>query len=320
MHILVTGGAGYIGSHTCKMLKEEGFTPVTYDNLSTGHKYLVKWGPLVVGDLRDQETLSSVFKKYPIQAVIHFAAHALVCESMQFPFKYYSNNVEGSLALLHVMQEHNVLHIIFSSSCATYGHPQTTPITEEHAQNPISPYGMSKLMIEKILLDMAKTNNCHPVILRYFNAAGASGDIGEHHEMETHLVPNILLAIMHNQPIHVFGTDFDTPDGTAIRDYIHVDDLAEAHIAALKRLMKDHQPLELNLGTGMGISVQEMVDLCIKETKQRVQTIYEPRRSGDPSILVACNKKSQEYLGWTPKYSHPENIVQSAWRWHQKKR
>ncbi|MBN1914611.1 MAG: UDP-glucose 4-epimerase GalE [Parachlamydiales bacterium] len=321
MHILVTGGAGYIGSHTCKMLHQKGFVPITYDNLSTGHKYLVQWGPLVEGDLRDQAKLSKTFAAYPIKAVIHFAAKALVGESMKNPLDYYSNNVLGTISLLEAMKRHEVPYIIFSSSCATYGHPMEVPITEDHPQKPISPYGMSKWMIEKVLLDMALKQQIYPGILRYFNAAGADSDLmtGEDHTPESHLIPNILLSILHKRPFYLFGRDFSTKDGTAVRDYIHVTDLAAAHILALQWILEKHTPLCVNLGTGEGFSVQQMIDLCRKITHKELEIIDSPRREGDPAILVASNQKALDCLKWTPQYSQLDNIVTSAWEWHKKK-
>lgn len=315
MTILVTGGAGYIGSHTCKALKHAGFTPVTYDNLSTGHSHFVKWGPFVVGDLRDKEHLSQVMQQYKPIGVLHFAASALVIESMHNPGKYYENNVYGSLNLLEAMKLANIPLLVFSSTCATYGNPQFSPITEEHPQIPINPYGRSKLMVEQIIRDYPVRS----VILRYFNAAGAdfSAEIGEDHTPETHIIPSIIeVARNLRKEIVVYGTDFPTPDGSAVRDYIHVEDLARAHVSALQYLLANNPSSFINLGTGKGHSVLEMIREVEKVSKTTIPIRFEKKRDGEPSHLVADFKKAQEILNWAPRVSSVPLIIESAWNWH----
>jgi UDP-arabinose 4-epimerase len=313
--ILVTGGAGYIGCHTCKALAKEGYTPVVYDNLSTGHPYAVKWGPLVEGDLQDKAKLTETFANYKPEAVIHFAADALVAESVVHPAKYYKNNVGSTIALLEVMLQQGVKKIVFSSTCATYGQPLFSPITEKHPQNPINPYGKSKLMIEQMLKDFEVAYGFSPVILRYFNAAGADleTEIGENHAVETHLIPNVIqTALGIQKELTVYGTDFDTKDGSAVRDYIHVADLASAHVAALKC-----GSATVNLGTGKGYSVFEIVEAVQKHCGKTLPVRLEARRAGDPSVLVADNSLAAEILGWRPMVSDLATIIDSAWKWHQ---
>lgn len=319
--VLVTGGAGYIGSHTCKALANSGFTPVTYDNLSTGHQEAVKWGPLVVGDLIDRETLSAAFAKYQPIGVLHFAASAIVIESMTNPGKYYSNNVSSSIALLETMRDHQVQHLVFSSTCATYGHPRFSPLTEEHPQTPISPYGKSKLMVEKIIEDFEKIHGMHAICLRYFNAAGAdrSGEIGEDHTPETHLIPSIIeIAMGKRKELVIYGNDFPSPDGSAVRDYIHVEDLAKAHVASLKWLLKTKKSEAINLGTGKGYSVLEIVQAIEAFTKIKIPIRFEKRREGEPSHLTADNTKAKRILGWAPSTSTLPILIESAWCWHNK--
>ena len=248
VNILVTGGAGYIGSHTCKALAKAGFTPITYDNLTSGHEWAVRWGPLARGDILDRDRLDEVFRQYQPSAVMHFAAYAYVDESVEQPLKYYRNNVAGALNLLDVMREHGVNYIVFSSTCATYGLPQAIPMPEDHPQNPVNPYGASKLMVERMLTDFGTAYGLRSISLRYFNAAGADpdGEIGEDHDPETHLIPLVLETAAGRRPnITIYGTDYDTPDGTCIRDYVHVTDLAKAHVLALKALQHDHRSCEL---------------------------------------------------------------------------
>lgn len=314
--ILVTGGAGYIGSHTCKALAKAGYLPVVFDNLSTGHAYAVKWGPFIQGDLNDRAKLNEAFETYKPTAVIHFAANAIVVESMADPGKYYRNNVGSTIALLEAMRDHGVKPLVFSSTCATYGDPQSTPITEEHPQKPINPYGKSKLMIEQIIADFEKAHGIRSVNLRYFNAAGADLEtqIGENHTPETHLVPSLIhTALGLREEIVVYGTDFNTKDGSAIRDYIHVADLAQAHVAALKC----PHSASINLGTGTGYSVLELIDAMQKFCNKILPVRLENRRPGEPGILTADNKKAEQLLGWTPQISNLPTIIESAWKWHQ---
>ena len=317
--ILVTGGAGYIGSHTCKILAQRGYLPITYDNLVYGHTQAVQWGPFIEGDIRDKEALAKVFAEYQPKAVIHFAAFAYVGESVEQPEKYYQNNVAGTLALLEVMRRFGCDQFIFSSTCATYGNPQALPLTEEHPQQPINPYGRSKLMIEQILADYSAAYGLSSIALRYFNAAGADldGDIGEDHEPETHLIPlTILAALGKRSAIEVYGTDYDTPDGTAIRDYIHVADLADAHLRALELLQKEKKSRAFNLGTGIGTSVQSIIRTVEELSGRKVPVTYGLRRPGDPPTLIASADKAAEFLGWQPRHSDIETIIRSALAWH----
>jgi len=321
-YILVTGGAGYIGSHTNKALDRCGYKTVVLDNLVNGHHELVKWGEFVEGDLKDLDTVCAVFKKYSIKAVMHFAAFAYVGESMEHPQRYYANNVANTINLLSVMNEFNVRNIIFSSSCTTYGEPEELPITEDHSQNPVNPYGRSKLMVERILQDSQKAYGLRYVILRYFNAAGADPDaeLGEWHEPETHLIPLVLDAAAGKKDcIKVLGTDYDTKDGTCIRDYIHVSDLAEAHVLGLEYLFKGNEEGVFNLGNGNGYSVKEIIETAGKITGRKINVINSDRRLGDPAALVGSSKKAESILGWSPAYSDIEKIVGSAWVWHRKK-
>jgi len=314
--ILVTGGAGYIGSHTCKALANAGYQPIVYDNLSTGHGYAVKWGPFVNGDLNDKAKLNETFLHYKPKAVIHFAANAIVTESMIDPGKYYRNNVGSSIALLETMRDHNVLKLIFSSTCATYGHPQHAAITEDHPQLPINPYGKSKLMIEQILSDFKEAHGIESVNLRYFNAAGADLEtqVGENHTPETHLIPNIIQAALGiKNEIVVYGTDFATRDGTAIRDYIHVQDLADAHVASLKC----KEGTSINLGTGTGHSVFEIIEAVQRFSGKTIPVRLEKMRPGEPGTLTADNAKAKKDLNWTPQFSSLPIIIESAWKWHQ---
>lgn len=314
-YVLVTGGAGYIGSHTCKALALAGFVPVVFDNLSTGHGYAVKWGPFVQGDLNDRAKLDEALLTYRPKAVIHFAADAIVMESVANPGKYYRNNVGSTLSLLEAMRDHQIPKLIFSSTCALYGNPMGNPITETHPIQPMSPYGRSKWMNEEIIRDFEKAHGLQAVILRYFNAAGADLDteVGENHTPETHLIPNVLqVALGLKEELVVYGTDFPSKDGSAIRDYIHVMDLARAHVAAL-----DIDPATINLGTGTGHSVLEIIQkaqhICGKEIRVRI----EKRRPGEPGVLTADNRKAQELLGWAPQCSDLTTLIESAWKWHQ---
>ncbi len=317
--ILVTGGAGYIGSHTCKFLHARGYTPVVLDNLVYGHRAAVKWGPFVEGDIHDQGVLDRIFSEYSPAAVIHFAAFAYVGESMIAPGKYYQNNVAGTISLLESMRSNGCARIVFSSSCATYGLPETLPLTEDHRQRPISPYGRSKLMVEEILRDYDSAYGLKSVSLRYFNAAGAdpAGELGEDHAPETHLVPlTIFAALGRRAAIEIFGTDYATVDGTAIRDYVHVSDLAAAHVQALSFLEAEEASGAFNLGTGHGVSVREVIRAVETVSGLEVPVTCGERRQGDPAVLVAGAGKAKRILGWTPRLFDIREIVQSAWNWY----
>ena len=318
--ILVTGGAGYIGSHTCKALAQSGYTPITYDNLSSGHEHAVKWGPLEIADIRDRESLSAVFKKYLPEAVIHFASKIVVSESVREPESYFDNNVNGTASLLEVMARNAVNTIVFSSTAAVYGYPETNPIPETHSLLPINPYGETKLKCETLLEEFRVAHDINYIALRYFNAAGADpdGDIGEEHEPETHLIPLILKAIKDDTTFSIFGDDYDTPDGTCIRDYIHVCDLASAHVKALEYLIKNKQSEKLNLGTGKGFSVREVLDIVKEITSKEINEVISKRRDGDPDKLVAKSECASQLLGWRAEFSDLQYIIKTAWQWHNK--
>jgi len=320
-NILVTGGAGYIGSHTCKALKQAGYQPITYDNMVYGHEWAVKWGPLVKGDILDGETLDAVFKQYEPLAVLHFAAFAYVGESVTDPEKYYRNNVVGTLSLLSAMRRAKCRNIVFSSTCATYGVPNELPLREDHPQKPINPYGWTKLMMEQTLQDFDTAYGIRHAALRYFNAAGADPDceIGEEHDPETHLIPLVIAATQGKRGhVEIYGTDYDTPDGTCIRDYIHVTDLAVAHIQALEYLQDKDQSLIVNLGTGNGQTVREVIRAVEKVSCKPTPVKEGPRRPGDPPGLYAYADKAYSLLGWKPQYGDIETIVDTAWKWHEK--
>ncbi len=319
--ILVMGGAGYIGSHTLKHLKENGYDVLAADNLSTGHKEAVLDSKLVIADLLDLDSLKELFSSYQIDAVIHFAAFSLVGESVTDPAKYYRNNVVGTLNLLDTMREFGVNKIVFSSTCATYGNPLYVPMDEKHPQSPINPYGQTKLAIEKIFCDYQKAYGLKYIALRYFNAAGADEGslIGESHTPESHLIPLVLKAIKGERAdIKVFGNDYDTPDGTCLRDYIHVADLALAHRLALEKL--DEYQGFINLGTGIPTSVYQIIQAAEKVSGKPCPTSIAPRRDGDPSELYANNKLAQDILGWQPKYTNIEDIIRTAWNWELNRR
>lgn len=321
--ILVAGGAGYIGSHTVKYLLKNDYKVVVLDNLVYGHKEAVMTPHFEQIDLEDKEALDKLFKKYQIDAVIHFAAYTYVGESVTSPKKYYRNNVVNTINLLDAMVENNVKNIVFSSTCATYGNPQYTPIDEKHPQSPINPYGKTKFMMEQIMADYETAYGLKYVALRYFNAAGcdAQGELGESHDPETHLIPLVLKAIKGEIPkISVFGTDYDTPDGTCIRDYIHVEDLADAHMLAVEMLFKNNTSNCINLGTGIGTSVKEIIKAAEEVTGQKVPLEYSDRRAGDPAKLYAANKKAKDVLGWQPKYTEIKDIIKTAWIWEQNKK
>jgi UDP-arabinose 4-epimerase len=321
--VFVTGGAGYIGSHACKSLAAAGFLPVTYDSLVHGHRSAVKWGPLEVGDTRDAAKLEQVMRRYRPCAVLHFAAFAYVGESVVNPAKYYDNNVGGTLSLLRAMRVCAVDMMVFSSTCATYGVPEQQPITESALQHPINPYGASKLMVERVLRDYGVAYGLRTATLRYFNACGADPDaeIGEDHEPETHLIPRGLMAACAAIPkLDVFGTDYPTPDGTCIRDYIHVSDLAAGHVQALNYLLDGRETIALNLGTGQGVSVREIVASLERVTGKAVPVHFGPRRAGDPAVLLADPSRARRVLGFSPRFSGIDQMIATAWRWHRRDR
>jgi UDP-arabinose 4-epimerase len=315
------GGAGYIGSQTAKLVAKAGQHPVVYDNLVYGHRWAAKWGPFIEGDLSDSALLTRVLKEHQVTAVIHFAAYAYVGESVTDPRKYFHNNVVNTLHLLDALVNNGVRDIVFSSTCATYGEPRQVPISEDHPQNPVNPYGESKLMVEKMLHWYQGAYGLRYAALRYFNAAGADpdGEVGEDHDPETHLIPLAIDSALGRRPaLDIYGTDYPTPDGTAIRDYIHVADLAAAHLLALDRLQKGLSRLQLNLGTGTGSSVREVVAAVEKATGRKVPVRETGRRAGDPPALVADARQAGEALGWRPQYSSIDTIVEHAARWHQR--
>jgi len=317
--ILVTGGAGYIGAHACRALEAAGCQPIVYDNLSTGHRSFVR-GPLVVGNLADKARLASTFAQHDIVAVMHFAAASLVGESMSDPQKYYINNVAGTLSLLEAMRDAGCRRIVFSSTGAVYGHADSKALREDYPCAPISTYGATKWMIERMLADYRSAYGFGAFCLRYFNASGAdgSGGIGELRDNETHLIPRAMMALQgHLAEFAVFGDDYDTPDGTAIRDYIHVTDLAAAHVAALKLLTRGHAGGAFNLGTGSGFSVREILAAIADETGQTVPHVIKPRRAGDPAYLVADASAAREVLNFAPTHSDLQTIIRTAWAWHR---
>jgi UDP-glucose 4-epimerase len=318
--VLVTGGAGYIGSHTVAALLEKGEDVVIADNLEQGHRAAVLGGKLCVGDLRDADFLAQVFSKHDIEGVIHFAAHSLVGESMSDPGKYYHNNVYGTLCLLEQMKKSGVRHIVFSSTAATYGEPEQIPIRESDRTQPTNVYGETKLAMERMIHWFGNAHGIHSVSLRYFNAAGAheSGEIGEDHRPETHLIPLVLqVALGQRESIAVFGDDYPTEDGTCIRDYIHVSDLADAHLLALNRLRAGAGSAVYNLGNGKGYSVKQVIEKAREITGHAIPARMEARRAGDPAVLVASSERARQELGWTPKYESLEAIIASAWKWHR---
>ncbi len=320
MAILVTGGAGYIGSHTVAELLDISEDVVIVDNLQKGHKKAILGGKFYQGDLRDEEFMDEVFKSNDIEAVIHFAADSLVGESVVEPLKYYNNNVVSSLRLLGKMKQYGVKRIVFSSTAATYGEPENTPILETDKTFPTNPYGESKLAVEKALKWADNAYGIKYVALRYFNVAGAhiSGKIGEDHNPESHLIPIVLQAAAGKRDaINVFGQDYNTPDGSCIRDYIHVTDLAQAHILALKKLRDGGDSDVYNLGNGKGFSVKEVIDIAREVTGKEIKVNVGDRRAGDPAILIASSEKAQRVLGWEPKYNKLETIIETAWNWHR---
>jgi UDP-glucose 4-epimerase len=323
--ILVTGGAGYIGSHTVLALKKAGYEVVILDNLVYGHRDLVEQVlqvELVVGDTNDRALLDRLFTSRQFAAVMHFSAYAYVGESVSNPAKYYRNNVIGTLTLLEAMEAVSIKNFVFSSTCATYGVPNEVPIPEDHPQNPINPYGATKLMVERILTDFDVAYGLKSVRFRYFNAAGAdpTGILGEDHNPETHLIPLVLqTALGKRESVSIFGTDYPTPDGTCIRDYIHVSDLADAHVLGLEYLLRGQDSAVFNLGNGNGFSVREVIDTAIKITGKQIKVVECDRRAGDPPALIGSGDKARQILGWEPKYPDLDNILSHAWAWHQKR-
>jgi len=320
-NILVTGGAGYIGSHTCKCLASSGFLPVAYDDLSTGNRAAVRWGPLIEADIADTAKLCDAIDRYRISAVMHFAASAYVGESIANPRKYFQNNLVNAISLLNSVLDRGIRQIVFSSTCAIYGVPQQLPISESHPQNPVNPYGESKLAVEKILRWYGEAYDLSWISLRYFNAAGAdpAGEIGECHNPETHMIPRAILSTFPGQePLGIFGSDYPTPDGTAIRDFVHVTDLAKAHVLALESLRSGQKNVALNLGAGRGHSVREIIAAVEQITKKTPPTLEVGRRTGDPAILVADASLARQKLCWTPQHSDLPEIVRTAWRWFEK--
>lgn len=318
--LLVTGGAGYIGSHVCKAVAAAGYLPVTYDSLVSGHAWAVRWGPLEGGDLVDTARLDEVIRKYHPVAVIHLAGLIVSSESVVDPAMYYASNVCGSIALLDAMRRNGIERVVFSSSAAVYGEPDSVPMTESHPQHPLNPYGSSKLMIERVLQDYARAYSLHSVALRYFNAAGADpgGEIGEAHPVETHLIPLVLdVAAGYRHHIAIYGSDYPTRDGTCIRDYIHVGDLAAAHVLALNYLDRSVGAHAFNLGNGAGTTVREVIAVARQVTGRTIPVRVEPRRPGDPAALLADADRARRLLGWRPTLSGLESMVSTAWDWHR---
>ena len=323
--ILVTGGAGYIGSHAVLSLQQAGYHVVVLDNLVYGHREIAEEilkVELIVGDTTDRALLDNLFASRDIAAVMHFAAYAYVGESVTDPAKYYHNNFVGTLTLLEAMLAASIKTFVFSSTCATYGVPEIVPIPENHAQKPINPYGMSKLMVERVLADFNHAYDFKSVIFRYFNAAGAApdGSLGEDHDPETHLIPLVLLTAMgKRESVSIFGTDYPTNDRTCVRDYIHVTDLAQAHVLGLEYLLKGGDSAIFNLGNGSGFSVKEVIETARQVTGREIPTIECPRRPGDPPALVGSSDRARNILGWKPEYADLKQILSHAWKWHQQR-
>jgi UDP-arabinose 4-epimerase len=320
LHILVTGGAGFIGSHACKALAAAGHTPIAYDNLSRGNAGAVKWGPLEKGDIADASRLNAVLDKYRPTALMHFAAYAYVGESVQQPLMYYQNNFAGTAAMLNVIAYRDPIPVVFSSTCATYGIPDRVPIDEDQRQNPINPYGRSKLFVEHLLRDLGVAHGLPWVALRYFNAAGADpdGEIGERHDPETHLIPLAIAAALTGKALKVFGADYHTPDGTCVRDFIHVTDIADAHVRALNHLVDGGASCALNLANTRGCSVREVIATVEKICGHTIPVEYGPRREGDPAILVGEASRARALIGWMPTRSALETQISDAWKWFEK--
>jgi UDP-glucose 4-epimerase len=322
-HILVTGGAGYIGSHMCKWLAARGHGVDVLDNLSTGHREAVRWGRLIEADLRDAAVVQAALAATRYDAVMHFSACSIVADSVREPYFYYANNVAGTLNLLEAMRRAGVERLVFSSTASVYGEPQAARIDESHATAPANPYGASKWMIERMLADAARACGLRSVSLRYFNAAGASpdGDIGESHDPETHLIPNVLRAALGSDAgLRVFGDDYPTPDGTCVRDYVHVDDLAQAHELALGHMDSHTGAWVFNLGNGAGFSVREVIEAARRVTGADIPFSVAPRREGDTAMLVASSERALEVLGWAPVYTGLDAIIETAWRWERGRR
>jgi UDP-glucose-4-epimerase GalE len=317
MKVLVTGGAGYIGSHACKALAAKGIEPVVYDSLVRGHRGAVKWGPLEQGDIGDAARLRAVLDHYEPAAIMHFAAYAYVGESNEDPLLYYENNFAKAVALLRTIVDRKRLPLIFSSTCATYGIPNSLPISEDHPQSPINPYGRSKLFIERMLADADAAYQQRSVSLRYFNAAGADpeGEIGELHDPETHLIPLVLAAARDKTPVRIFGDDYDTPDGTCVRDYVHVCDIVDAHVCALDYLWAGGATCALNLANTRGYSVKEVIAAAERVTGKTVPVEVAARRPGDPPVLVGSAERAKQVLGWTPKRPDLDVQIKDAWNW-----
>ena len=318
--ILVVGGAGYIGSHMCKALAQRGYLPVVLDNLGRGHGEAVQWGPLVTGAMDDPHLLDRTLSAWPFEAVMHFAAFAYVGESVTDPALYYRNNLAAPMVLLDAMGRHGVDRFIFSSTCAIYGEPSRIPITEDHPQAPINPYGWAKKTLEQILVDYGRAYGLKSVSLRYFNAAGADpdGEIGEDHDPETHLIPLVLqTALGQKETVRIFGDDYPTEDGTCIRDYVHVNDLADAHLLALERLLAGGGSGAYNLGNGRGFSVREVIDTARRVTGCVIPVENAPRRPGDPARLIGSSDRFMTGYGWRPRFADLESIVKTAWNWHR---
>lgn len=324
--ILVTGGAGYIGSHVALALKERGHSPVLLDNLSRGHRDIAERAigeKVIVADTRDAQALDEVFAQHKIDAVMHFAAFIEVGESVKDPLSFYDNNVHGTTTLLRAVQKAGVRHFVFSSTCATYGPPRIVPIAEDHPQHPVSPYGQTKLVVERMLADCEVAFGLKYVSFRYFNAAGAhpDGGLGEDHSPETHLIPLVLDAACGRRPsIAIFGDDYDTADGTCVRDYVHVSDLAAAHVLGVEYLLANGESTAINLGNGRGFSVKEVIAAATRVTGKPIRAELAGRRAGDPPILVGSSEKARTLLGWTPRYADIETIIAHAWAWHQMKK
>lgn len=318
-HVLVTGGAGYIGSHTCKALACAGYIPVCFDNLAYGHRWAVKWGPFENGDINDRSRVDEVLRQYNPAAIIHFAGCTSANESLSHPAKYYSNNINGTLTLLDAMRAYARIPMIFSSTCAIYGIPLQTPIAENHPQQPITPYGFSKYIIEKLLANSSSPYDFPFMALRYFNASGADldGEIGEAHDPETHLIPLAIEAALGKRPcLEIYGTDYPTEDGTAIRDYVHVSDLAEIHVKALRYILDGQASQILNVGSGKGYSVRQVIQAIERISGASLNIREAARRLGDPPVLVADTQRCKDLLEWTPKYSSLQQIIENAWSWH----
>jgi UDP-glucose-4-epimerase GalE len=315
--ILVTGGAGYIGSHACKALAARGFEPITYDNLSRGNRWAVKWGPHEEGDIADGARLRTVLNRYQPLGVMHFAAFAYVGESVERPLLYYENNVGGSTALFRAITETSTIPVVFSSTCATYGVPHQIPIPEEHPQRPINPYGFSKLVVERILAEVDHAHGLRSIALRYFNAAGADpdGDIGEAHDPEPHLIPRVLAAARDGTVVTVYGDNYETPDGTCIRDYVHVTDIADAHVRAVEYLLSGGSSCTLNLANARGYSVTEVIRVAQRVSGRTIRVEMAPRRPGDPPVLIGSADRAKALLKWIPKRSALELQITDAWNW-----